>query len=157
MPTPRQIKKIPAQRVAFSFSPRNSFAPNAPATYASEVAGITKLTGNQESMVRNEKNDSVISSTPSQSHPTRVARRTKDRIARGRKSCTSPSVFMACVRQISPPVPVRTTNVRMAAVRISVRSSGQCGAVRSAVDQHDSENDQKDSNPASRGNLFVQE
>src|ERR1700724_687829 len=82
MPTPRQIKRIPAQRVAFNCSPRNIFAPNAPATYASDVAGITKLTGNHDSMARNEKNDAVISRTPNQSQPTRSERRTKEKIAR---------------------------------------------------------------------------
>ena len=84
MPTPRQIhEKIPAQRVCFSFSPRKIFAPNAPATYASDVAGTTKLTGNHESMARNEKNEAAISSTASQSQPTRSARSTNEIIARG--------------------------------------------------------------------------
>src|SRR5580704_12018431 len=156
MPTPRQIKKIPAQRVAFSCSPKNSFAPNAPATYARDVAGITKLTGNHDSIARNEKNEAVISNTPIQSQPTRSARKTNDRIALGRKSCTSPSSFIACVRQISPPVPVTTTKMRMDAVRMSVWSSLWSGAMRRAVDQDNAENNQNDPNPARRGNLFVQ-
>ena len=57
MATPKQIRIIPAQRVLLSCSPKNNFAPNAPATYASDVAGITKLTGNHESIARNAKND----------------------------------------------------------------------------------------------------
>src|SRR5579862_5652516 len=156
MLTPAQISRIPAQRVPFNCSPRNSFAPNAPATYASDVAGMTKLTGNHASIARNEKNDAVISSTPNHSQPTRNARSTNEKIARGRKSCTSPSNFMACVRQISPPVPVTTTKMRMEAVRMSVWNSLGSGAMRSAVDQHHAEDDQHDSKPARRGNLFVQ-
>ncbi len=42
------------------------------------MAGITKLTGNHDSIVRNEKNDAAISSTANQSQPTRSARRTND-------------------------------------------------------------------------------
>src|SRR5580704_14610706 len=156
MPTPRQIKKIPAQRVAFSCSPKNSFAPNAPATYASDVAGITKLTGNHDSIAKNEKNDAVIKSTPIQSQPTGSARSTNEIIARGWKSCTSPSSFIACVRQISPPVPVTTTIMRMDAMRMSVGSSLRSRAMRRAVDQRDTKNNQNDSDPARRGNLFVQ-
>src|ERR1700692_3050271 len=156
MPTPRQIKRIPAQRVPFRCSPKNIFAPNAPATYASDVAGITKLTGNHDSIARNEKNDAVISSTPNQSQPTRSERKTNDRIARGWKSWTSPSCFIACVRQISPVVPVTTTKMRMDAVRMSVRSSLRSGAMRRAVDQDDAQNNQNDPHPARRGNLFVQ-
>src|SRR6266567_6689451 len=156
MATPRQIKKIPAQRVPFSCSPKNSFAPNAPATYASDVAGITKLTGNHDSIVRNEKNDAVIRRTPIQSQPTRSARRTNARIALGRKSWTSPSSFIACVRQISPPVPVTTTKMSMDAVRMSVGSLLRSRTMRRAVDQDDAENDQNNSNPPGRGNLFVQ-
>src|ERR1700680_314895 len=155
MPTPRQIKSIPAQRVPFSCSPKNIFAPNAPATYASDVAGITKLTGNHDNIVRNEKNDAVISSTPSQSQPTRNARRTNDAIARGWKSWTSPRSFIACVRQISPPVPVTTTKMRMDAVRMSVWSSRRGRTMRRAVDQNDAKNYQNDSYPSCRGNLFV--
>src|SRR5580692_3691509 len=117
---------------------------------------MTKLTGNHDSIARNEKNDAVISSTPNQSQPTRSERRTKDRIARGWKSWTSPSNFMACVRQISPPVPVTTTKMRMDAVRISVWKSRRSRAMRCAVDQDDAENNQNDSDPARRGNLFVQ-
>src|SRR5882757_2255560 len=157
MATPKQISRIPAQRVAFSCSPRNIFAPKAPATYARDVAGITKLTGNQESIVRKEKNDAVISSTPSQSHLTRSARMTKDTIARGRKSCTSPSSFIASVRQISPPVPVTTTKMRMGAVRMSARLYGFSGAVRRAVDQKNAQKNQKNSGPARGRNVFAQE
>src|SRR6202030_2120917 len=156
MPTPKQIKRIPAQRVPFNCSPKNIFAPIAPATYASDVAGITKLTGNHDSIARNEKNEAVIKSTPIQSQPTRSARRTNDTIARGWKSCTSPSSFIACVRQISPPVPVRTTKMRMDAVRMSVGRSLRSRAMRRAVDQHDAQNNQNDSDPPRRGNLFVQ-
>src|ERR1700693_1390926 len=160
MPTPRKIKRIPAQRVPFSCSPKNNFAPNAPATYASDVAGTTKLTGKHDSISRNEKKDAAINTTASQSQPTRSERRTNDRIARGWKSWTSPSSFMACVRQISPPVPVTTTKRRMNAVRMSGRPSRngslRSRAVRRAVHQHDAKNDQNDSHPAGRGNLFVQ-
>src|ERR1700720_1943805 len=81
---------------------------------------------------------------------------TNEAIARGRKSCTSPSSFMACVRHISPPVPVTTTKMRMAAVRMSVRSFLARRAVRRPVNQHDPENNQYDSDPARRGNLFAQ-
>src|ERR1700686_4791577 len=146
MPTPRQIKRIPAQRVPFSCSPKNNFAPNAPATYASDVAGTTKLTGNHDSIARNEKNDAAINTTASQSQPTRSERRTNDRIARGWKSWTSPSSFMACVRQISPPVPVTTTTKRMDAVRMSGRRSRngslRSRAMRRAVDQDDAEHNE---------------
>src|ERR1700680_5117757 len=157
MPTPRQIKSIPAQRVPFSCSPKNIFAPNAPATYASDVAGITKLTGNHDNIVRNEKNDAVISSTPSQSQPTRNARRTNDAIARGWKSWTSPRSFIACVRQISPPVPVTTTKMRMKAVRMSARLRRFRGAVRRAVDRENAQENQNDSGPARRRNVFAEE
>src|SRR5882724_11898614 len=155
MATPKQISRIPVQRVAFSCSPRNIFAPKAPATYASDVAGITKLTGNQESMVKKEKNDAVISNTPSQSQLSRKARITKDAIARGRKSCTSPSSFMACVRQTSPPVPVTTTKISMEAVRMSGRLYGFGGTVRSAVDQQNAQENQNNSEGARRGNMFA--
>src|SRR5712675_2903427 len=156
MATPKQISRIPAQRVAFSCSPRKIFAPNAPATYASDVAGITKLTGNQESIVKKEKNDAVISSTPSQSQLTRRARITKDAIARGRKSCTSPSSFMACVRQISPPVPVTTTTINIEAVRMSGRLYRFSGTVRSAVDQQNAQENQNNSEGAGWRNMFAE-
>src|SRR5579863_4172008 len=106
---------------------------------------MTKLTGNHDSIARNEKNDSVISSTPNHSQPTRSARSTNEAIARGRKSWTSPSSFIACVRQISPRVPVTTTKIRMLAVRISVRRSRSGGAMLGAIDQNDAENDEHDS------------
>src|ERR1035441_2547998 len=122
---------------------------------------MTKLTGNHDSIARNEKNDAVIKSTPIQSQPTRSARKMKAAIARGRKSCTSPSSFIACVRQISPPVPVTTTKIRMEAVRMSGRRSRdgpRLGrARRRAVDQENAEEDQKDASPARGRNLFVQE
>src|SRR5437016_6212344 len=81
---------------------------------------------------------------------------TKDTIARGRKSCTSPSSFIACVRQISPPVPVTTTKIRMRAVRMSAHLRGFCGAVRRAIDQEDAEENQDYSDPAGDRNMFTE-
>src|ERR1019366_3002766 len=118
---------------------------------------MTKLTGNHDSIARNEKNDAVISSTPNQSQFTRSARRTKDAIARGRKSCASPNRFIAWVRQSSPPTPVSTTKVRTRAVRISARSCRLGGALRSAVDEENSQENQEDSDPARHRNMFAQE
>ncbi len=74
------------------------------------MTGTTKLTSYQESIVRNAKNDVAISAMLIHSQPERMARQTKFAIARGRKSCTSPNCFMACVSTTSPPVPVATTN-----------------------------------------------
>src|SRR5712692_11299029 len=95
-------------------------------------------------MARNVKNEAVSRATPIQSHFTCSARRTKDAIARGRKSCTSPTSFIACVRQISPPVPVITTNIRMGAARMSARLRRFGGAVRSAIDQENAQKNQND-------------
>src|ERR1035437_11136127 len=92
---------------------------------------------------------------------TRIARKTNATIARGRKSFTSPSSFIACVRQISPPVPVTTTKIRMEAVRMSGRRSrdgSRRGRTRRrAVDQENAEENQNDAGRARARDVFVQE
>src|ERR1700730_11642389 len=80
---------------------------------------------------------------------------TKDAIARGRKSLTSPSSFMACVRQISPPVPVTTTKIRMEAVRMSGGLYRLSGTVRSSVDQQNAQENKNDAEGARRRNMFA--
>src|SRR5712692_9842827 len=65
---------------------------------------------------------------PSHIQPTRNARLTTSSSARGEKSRTSPMHFMACVTQISPPVPEKTTMARMNSVRIA-NSTAWCEAV----------------------------
>jgi hypothetical protein len=78
------------------------FAPNAPATYASEVAGMTKPTKIQDGIAKNEKKAAAISGTLNQIQLTRSPHREKAAISRGRTSRTSPSSFTAYVKQISP-------------------------------------------------------
>src|ERR1700731_1539300 len=49
---------------------------------------------------------------PAHSHPTRMARRRTRAIARGRKSLTSPTTFMARETHNSPPVPATTIRAK---------------------------------------------
>ena len=93
--TPAQINNTPTHRVTLNRSLSRNFAPNAPVTYANDVAGTTKLTGYHESIVRKEKNDTAISRIPTHSQASPKARPTTRKTASGENSCTSPIRFIA--------------------------------------------------------------
>src|SRR5215469_15630764 len=71
----------------------------------------------------------------------------------GLKLLTSPMRFIACVTQISPAVPVRTTMP----MKITSRMSLSCGPRLGAADQCDTCADQNNADPPCRRNNLAEE
>src|SRR6266481_2550771 len=102
-------------------------------------------------MARSEKNPRPISAIPNHIHGSRKDCRTNLRIDLGRKSWTSPTLFMARLTHNSPAVPDTTIKNRS---EISSTVKRSCCAGRGTTHEENTETNHGDSKPAQGGNDF---
>src|ERR1700675_2510739 len=94
---------------------------------------------------------------PAHNQPTRMARKIKRAIARGRKSFTSPTTFMARETQSSPPVPATTIRKkRIASSKLALLRAALRAARVGLPHNEDAQADDGYPQPAQRRNRFAQ-
>lgn len=106
-----QITNTPNHRWGVTFSWRKTLPPKAATANLNAEDGKTKLTLASDSIASSAKNATAINVIPVHIAGTVIARPVTRAIDDGRKSVTSPIVFMARETKSSPPVPTKTITI----------------------------------------------